>query len=67
MWHGLYPPQAVLRGRRFRKILLDPPNFNPGSWCGAGKLWIEADSGEYWLTSRPREGPPRRGYAVEIY
>jgi hypothetical protein len=67
MWHGLYPPQAVLRGRRFRKILLDPPNFNPGSWCGAGKLWIEAESGEYWLTSRPREGPPKRGSAVEIY
>jgi len=67
MWHGLYPPQAVLRGRRFRKILLDPSNFNPGSWCGAGKLWIEAESGEYWLTSRPREGPPKRGSAVEIY
>lgn len=67
MWHGLYPPQAVFKGRRFKRVLLDPPNFKPGSWCGAGKLWIDGESGEYWLTSRPREGEIKRGYAVEIY
>jgi len=67
IWYGLYPPQAVFNGRRFRKVLLNPPNFNPGSWCGAGKLWIDAENGEYWLTSRPRDGKVRRGYAVEIF
>ena len=67
MWYGLYPPQAVFNGRRFRKILLNPPNFNPGSWCGAGDLWIDLENEEYWLTSRPREGEIKRGYAAEIY
>jgi len=67
MWQGLYPPQSIFGRRRFRRVLLDPPNFNPGSWCGAGKLWIDGGDGEYWLTSRPREGESRRGYAVDIY
>ncbi len=66
-WYGLYPPQAIFAKRRFKKILLDPPCFDPGSWCGAGKLWIDADDEEYWLTSRPRMGAEKRGYAVEIY
>ncbi len=49
-------------------MVLDPPSFNPGSWCGAGKIWIDEENGEYWLTSRPREMKEmRRGYAVEIY
>ena len=67
MWQGLYPPQSIFGRRRFRRVLLDPPNFNPGSWCGAGKLWIDREDEEYWLTSRPREGGLRRGYAVDIY
>lgn len=66
MWYGLYPPQAVFACRRFRKALLDPPSFEPGSWCGAGKMRVDGDSGEYWLTSRPRMAG-KRGYAVEIY
>lgn len=66
-WYGLYPPQALFFKREFRRIILDPPNFNPGSWCGAGKLWVDEDSKEYWLTSRPREGEIKRGYAAEIY
>jgi len=65
--YGLYPPQAIFANRRFRKILLDPPCFDAGSWCGAGKLWIDKDDEEYWLTSRPRVGSEKRGYAVEIY
>lgn len=67
MWHGLIPPQTIFRGRKFKGVLLNPPNLNPGSWCGAGKLWIDRENGEYWLTSRPREGEKKRGYAVEIY
>ncbi|MCD6537453.1 hypothetical protein J7L18_02425 [Candidatus Bathyarchaeota archaeon] len=67
MWSGLYPPQAIFADRRFKGVLLDPPSFEPGSWCGAGKLWIDGESGEYWLTSRPRMGEEIRGYAVEIY
>lgn len=63
----MYPPQRIFIGKRFRRVLLNPPNFNPGSWCGAGKLWIDEENEEYWLTSRPREGERKRGYAVEIY
>ena len=66
-WYGLYPLQALFFRRKFKKVVLDPPNFNPGSWCGAGKLWIDEENEEYWLTSRPREGKIRRGYATEIY
>jgi len=67
MWRGLCPPQLVFSKRKFKKVLLNPPDFNPGSWCGAGKLWIDVEDEEYWLTSRPRTAPPKRGYAVEIY
>ena len=67
MWKGLPPPQIIFARRRFKKVLLDPPNFNPGSWCGAGRLWIDGEDEEYWLTSRPRVGEEKRGYAVEIY
>jgi len=67
LWTGLTPPQRIFYGRRFRRVLLNPPDFEPGSWCGAGKLLIDVDSEEYWLTSRPRKGAERRGYAVEIY
>ena len=67
MWSGLYPLQAIFARRRFRRVLLNPPCFDPGSWCGAGKLWIDEHDGEYWLTSRPRMGSEKRGYAVEIY
>jgi hypothetical protein len=67
MWQGLYPPQAIFSHRMFKKVLLNPPNFNPGSWCGAGKLWTDVENGEYWLTSRSREGAEKRGYAAEVY
>ncbi|HDJ89069.1 MAG TPA: hypothetical protein ENG40_00035 [Thermoprotei archaeon] len=59
--------QRIFSKRKFIKIALNPPNFNPGSWCGAGKIWIDRDTDEYWLTSRPREGEVKRGFAVEIY
>jgi len=67
MWKGLYPPQAIFSRRRFEKVVLDPPEFKPGYWCGAGKLWLDREESEYWLTSRPRAGSERRGYAAEIY
>ncbi len=67
MWYGAYPPQLIFSKRRFRRVVLNPPNFEPGSWCGAGKLLIDSETGEYWLTSRPRMGPVKRGYGFEIY
>jgi len=66
-WYGSFPPQTLYVRKKFKRIILNPPNYNPGSWCGAGKLWLDAENGEYWLTSRPREGEIKRGYAVEIY
>lgn len=47
--------------------MLDPPRFEPGCWCGAGKLWIDPWDEEYLLTSRPRMGAELRGYALEVY
>ncbi len=67
MWYGLYPPQAIFSKRRFEKVVLNPPNFEPGTWCGAGKIWIDPENEEYYLTSRPRVGKIKRGYAAEIY
>ena len=60
-------PQEILRKRNFEGVILDPPEFKPGYWCGAGKLWIDPENATYWLTSRPRAGSERRGYAAEIY
>ncbi|MEM2514531.1 MAG: hypothetical protein QXU81_09505 [Candidatus Bathyarchaeia archaeon] len=67
MWQGIYPPQAIFSRRKFRKILLNPPRFEPGYWCGAGKIWFDIWDEEYWLTSRPRAGAELRGYAIEVY
>ncbi|MEM3479321.1 MAG: hypothetical protein QW702_06170 [Candidatus Bathyarchaeia archaeon] len=67
MWQGAYPPQAIFSRRKFRKVLLNPPKFEPGHWCGAGKLWFDPWDEEFWLTSRPRAGAELRGYALEIY
>jgi hypothetical protein len=67
MGHGAFQPQTIFSRRKFRRVLLNPPSFQPGSWCGAGKLWVDAADGEYLLTSRPREGGERRGYAAEVY
>ncbi|MEM1667862.1 MAG: hypothetical protein QXM53_04300 [Thermofilaceae archaeon] len=66
MWQGLLPPQALLTWRRFKKVLLDPPRFEPGSWAGAGKLWLDPLDREFLLTSRPRSWP-ERGLAIEVY
>ncbi len=67
MWKGLNLPQEIFSQRKFEKVVLDPPDFKPGHWCGAGKLWLDPDDSEFWLTSRPRSGSERRGYAAEIY
>lgn len=66
-FHGLLSVQYILSNRRFRKIILEPPDFNPGSWRGAGKVLLDTDDGSFWLTTRPRKAHPIRGYAVEIY
>ena len=31
-------PQSIFRLKKFVGIVLDPPNFEPGSWRGAGDL-----------------------------
>ncbi|RLF24518.1 MAG: hypothetical protein DRN15_02345 [Thermoprotei archaeon] len=66
-WQGLVPPQYLMLKRRFKRVILEPPDYNPGSWRGAGKVLVDYDSHEFWLTTRPRRRPPLRGYAVEIY
>lgn len=66
-WQGLLPASYLLRARRFKRVVLEPPDYNPGSWRGAGKVLVDVDHGEYLLTCRPRRARPVRGYAVEIY
>ncbi len=66
-WRGLVPPSYILSNRRFRRVILNPPDFNPGSWIGASSVLIDYETGEFWLTARPRRRPPNRGYAAQIY
>jgi len=66
-WMGTIPPQYIFANRRFKKVVLDPPDFNPGSWIGAGSVIIDFETNEYWLTARLRKMPPLRGYEVKIY
>jgi len=67
-WQGLPPPQYVYANLRFKGVALEPPNFEPGSWCGAGKCVLDIENEEFILTSRPRkvEGDVR-GFAANIY
>ncbi len=65
-WVGL-PPQYIEAAKQFRKVLLDPPSFEPGSWIGAGRVFHDSIYGEYLLAVRPRERPPKRAYEVRVY
>jgi len=60
-------PQEIYRNRVFKKVVLEPPDHNPGSWRGAGKVIYDTENEEYIMTCRPRKARPERGYAVEIY
>ena len=67
-WQGLPPPQYIYSNMRFKAVALEPPNFEPGSWIGAGKALIDHQSGAFLLTARPRKAEGRvRGYAANIY
>lgn len=33
-WTGLILPRYIFVNRRFRGVVLDPPDFTPGSWIG---------------------------------
>ncbi|MCD6368643.1 MAG: hypothetical protein J7L38_02460 [Thermoproteales archaeon] len=66
-WYGIIPPQYILANKRFLKVVLEPPDLNPGSWRGAGKVLVDYENHEFWLTTRPRKAYPVRGYALEIY
>jgi len=67
-WPGLVPPQHVFANRRFVRVVLDPPDFNPGSWIGAGKVIFDPQTAQFLLTARPRKAEGGvRGYAVNIY
>ncbi|MGC8533194.1 MAG: hypothetical protein ACP5MV_01005 [Candidatus Parvarchaeum sp.] len=54
----------IFENKKFKKIILPPPNHKPGSFKGAGDLLI--NSSGYWLTSRSRT-KQKRGYEVEIF
>jgi hypothetical protein len=65
---GAVSPQVVFANRRFRCVGLDPPDFSPGSWIGAGKAVYNHERREFLLTARPRTAQEKeRGYAVCVY
>ncbi len=67
-WQGFPPPQYIHANMRFKAVALDPPDFEPGSWIGAGKAIIDYESKEFLLTARPRKAEGGvRGYAANIY
>jgi len=55
LWQGFVPPQYIFAHRRFKCVALDPPDFNPGSWIGAGKLLFDHENKKFLLTARPRK------------
>jgi hypothetical protein len=58
----------VFANRRFRCVVLDPPDFSLGSWIGAGKALLNHETQEFLLTARPRTAQEgERGFAVHIY
>lgn len=54
-WQGFIPPQYIFANRRFRCVALDPPDFKPGSWIGAGKAIFNWQTEQFLLTARPRK------------
>jgi len=68
LWKGLVPPQYIYSNREFKGIAVNPPNFKPGSWTGAGKVIFDPESENFILTARPRKAEGGvRGFALEIY
>ena len=66
-WEGAIPPAYVFSNREFGGVVLDPPDFSPGSWVGGQSSLMDCESGEFWLTVRQRKAPPSRGFATEIH
>jgi len=68
MWQGFVPPQYIFVNRQFKCVALDPPDFSPGSWIGAGKAIFDHDREQFLLTARPRKAEGKaRGFAANIY
>jgi hypothetical protein len=68
LWRGVTPPQYIYANRSFAGVALEPPNFEPGSWIGAGKALYDTERQEFLLTARPRKAEGDvRGFAANIY
>jgi hypothetical protein len=67
-YHGFVPPSHLYRNRRFAGVALEPPDYMPGSWIGAGKAWYDAEADAYFLTARPRTAAEGvRGYSGQVF
>jgi len=67
-WKGIIPPQYIYSNRRFKGVVVNPPNFTPGSWCGAGKAIYDPKRDEFIISSRPRMAKNDvRGFCVDVY
>ena len=68
LWQGVVPAQYVFANRVFKRVVLDPPDFTPGSWIGAGKAVYDDEAQRFLLTARPRKAAGGvRGFAANIY
>jgi hypothetical protein len=64
----MVPPQYVFSQRRFKAVALDPPDFKPGSWVGAGNCLFDGETRGFLLTARLRKAEKQaRGFAANIY
>ncbi len=67
-WNGMIPPQYIFANRRFLGVALDPPDFEPGSWIGAGAALFDPVQDCFLLTARPRKAAGGvRGYCANVY
>ena len=67
-WQGFPPPAHLFYSRRCLGVALEPPDYLPGSWIGAGKAWYDSTIDKFYLTARPRKATGDvRGYAANIY
>ncbi len=59
---------SLYRRREYLDVVLNPPDFQPGSWIGAGKAIYDDIGKRFVMTARPRIARDQeRGYAAKIY
>ena len=68
MFSVIPDPKTLFEARKFLGIALDPPDFEPGSWIGAGNCVRDMGNDDFVLCARHRSAKERlRGFAIGVY